>query len=142
MNKFLTLVMKTLSTKIAPMVYIMMFVSVFIGFCFMTGLLVAGAESVLYDTGVLVHRQIWGGVLFVTATTAMTGFITKTAWMIESGGIAGFMAWLFASISLIIEAHFYILVSVALFHLLFHGYVYLASRTGLLYRVAFTEVRG
>lgn len=124
----------TLTPRISPMVYIMMGVSVFIGFCFMTDILVAESESILYNAGVLVHKQVWGALLFCTATCAEIGFIIKEKAMIILGGIAGFMAWLFAAIALFMESHWYILISVALFHLFFHGYVYLATSLGLLER--------
>lgn len=133
-NAVVDFIYRTLTPRIAPMVYIMMGVSVFIGFCFMTNTLVAESESILYDTGVLVDKQIWGGILFGTATCAELGFFLKHKGLILLGGIAGFMAWLFASISLVMEDHWYILISVAMFHLLFHGYVYLAGSLDLLER--------
>ena len=116
------------------MVYVMMSVSVIIGFCFMTGLLVGASESVLYTTGVLVHKQTWGAVLFVTAMTAELGFIFEKDSMISIGGISGFMAWLFACIALVAQAHWYVLLTVGLLHLLFHGYVVLATALGALRR--------
>lgn len=126
---------KTLNTTIAPMVYIMMLVSVIIGFCFMTGIgLQSGMESILYDTGVLINKSLWGTVLFATASTAFVGMIIKNEGMMQFGGIAGFMAWAFAAISLALAAHWYILATVALFHLLFHGYVYLATTAGYIFR--------
>ena len=60
-NKVTDLVYKSLTTNIAPMVYIMMFVNILIGLFFATGWFMAGNESILYNTGVLVDRQIWGG---------------------------------------------------------------------------------
>jgi uncharacterized membrane protein len=128
------LVHKTLNSRIAPKIYIMMFVSVFIGFCFATGLGVAGTESILYSTGVLVNKQAWGLILFSTATIAEIGLLTNNETLINIGGISGFMAWLFACIALTMAGHWYILVSVALFHLLFHGYVVLATSLGYIYR--------
>lgn len=130
------LIHKSLTTKIAPIVYIMMGVSMFIGFCFMTDLLVGSSESILYDTGVLVHKQAWGALLFLTATCAEAGFFLKKHGLILLGGMSGFMAWAFASVALFMEQHWYILISVALFHLLFHGYVYLAQSLGVLERSA------
>lgn len=116
------------------MIYVMMGVSMVIGFFFATGLLVGEAESVLYTAGVLVHKQVWGAVLFATALTAEVGFITDRDSLISLGGIAGFMAWLFACIALATQAHWYIFITVGLFHLLFHGYVVLATALGYLRR--------
>lgn len=136
MSRLLRFIDLTLDTRIAPMVYIIMGVSVIIGFCFATGFLMvpSGSESVLYDTGVLVHRQLWGAVLFCTATAAEFGFIFKKPALMKLGGIAGFMAWLFAAVALTLAGHYYILLTVAMLHLLFHGYVYLATSTGYIYR--------
>lgn len=132
----LSIIEKTLNTEIAPMVYVMMFVNVIIGFCFLTGLGMGGAgiESVLYNAGVLLNKAIWGGILMSTASTAFIGMIIKNPSMMQLGGIAGFMVWLFASISLFMNGHWYVLSTVALFHLLFHGYVYLATTTGHIFR--------
>lgn len=133
-DKILNFLIKSLTPQIAPMVYIVMGVSVFIGFCFATGFWIGGNESILYQNGVLVNKQLWGFVLFMTATCAELGMIfNKPRWIIL-GGIAGFMAWLFASIALALEHHWYLLGSVALLHLLFHGYVYLATSLGILRR--------
>lgn len=134
-----TLIYKSLTTEIAPMVYIMMFVSVLVGFFFLTGIDMGTAESILWSTGVLVHKAVWGGILFCTASIALAGMIMKKNWMIQLGGISGFMMWLFASIAMFIAGHWYILLTFALFHLLFHGYVYLATTFGVIYRT--TKVR-
>lgn len=125
---------KTLTPSVPPMAYILMGISVFIGFCFATDSLLAGSESVLYDTGVLVHKRVWGAALFFTASCAELGFIFKKRVLILLGGMTGFMAWTFASIALFLDRHWYILVSVALLHLLFHGYVYLATALSVLDR--------
>lgn len=128
------LIRKSLTPRIAPMVYIMMGVSAIIGFCFSTGFLVGVSESVLYTAGVLVNKELWGFILFITAMTAEVGFITGRDSLISLGGIAGFCAWLFACIALVLASHWYILLTVGLFHLLFHGYVVLATALGALRR--------
>lgn len=125
---------RTLTPRIAPMVYIMMMVSVFIGFCFMTGLLMGGGESVLYNTDILFDRNLWGLLLFFSASTAEIGFYTKKKAWIMAGGMVGFLLWLFACIGLFMAAHWYALITFGLFHLLFHGYVYLASSLNVLER--------
>lgn len=121
------LIYKSLTTNISPMLYILMGVSVFIGFCFGTGVLVGGSESVLYTSGVLVHKQAWGYVLFCTSTLAEIGFVKDSDTLIKLGGITGFMAWLFACIALVLQSNFYVLITVGLLHLLFHGYIVLAT---------------
>lgn len=116
------------------MIYVMMGVSVIIGFCFATGLGMGGSESILYDTGVLVSKEVWGLILFCTASCAEIGFMTSRKSLILLGGIAGFAAWLFACIALLLAAHWYIFLTVGLLHLLFHGYVYLATSLGYIER--------
>lgn len=125
---------KTLTPTIAPMIYVMMGASVFIGFAFATGFFMSGTESVLWNTGVLVHRELWGTILFFTATIAEVGFLTNNDGLISLGGVCGFMAWTFATISVALAGHWYILVSVCLLHLLFHGYVVLATALGYIRR--------
>lgn len=129
---------KTLTTRIAPMVYIMMFVNVLIGLFFFTGVFMGPGESILYSTGVLVDKNIWGGLLFLTSSICLFGMIRKNDNLMQFGGIAGFMLWLFATIALTLTGHWYILLTQALFHLLFHGYVYLATTTGVIYRATIT----
>lgn len=116
------------------MVYLLMFVSMFIGFVFATGVFMDSNESILFNTGVLLDRQLWGMVLFVTATIAEIGFFTRSKRLIQLGGLSGFMVWLFACLALTFAGHWYILVTVGLMHMLFHGYVYLATTTGVLFR--------
>lgn len=128
------LIRKSLTTRISPMVYIMMFVSVLVGFFFMTGIDMAVSESILWSTGVLLHKEIWGAVLFCTASVALIGMVKDSDWMIQLGGISGFMVWLFASISMFMAGHWYILLTFTIFHLLFHGYVYLSTTLGVLRR--------
>lgn len=134
MGKMTKMIVKSLTTKIAPMVYIMMFVSVFVGFCFATGFLVGGGESVMFRSGTLISTTLWGCLLLVTATAAEIGFFTKRYKLISFGGLGGFMVWLLAAIDLAISSHPYALVSFALFHMVFHGYVYLAASLGVLQR--------
>ena len=129
-----TLIHKTLTPQIAPMVYIMMGVSVLIGFFFATGLFLGPGESVLYAVGVLFPKHLWGLVLFCTSVTAEIGFIFDNDALISFGGIAGFMAWLFACIALFMGGFWYVLITVGIFHLLFHGYVVLATSLGYLRR--------
>lgn len=128
------LIHKTLTPRIAPMIYVMMGVSAFIGFAFATGLWVGPGESVLYSVGVLVNKQIWGAALLITASIAEVGFITDNDRLIQLGGLWGFMLWLFACIALFMAAQWYVLVAVGLFHLIFHGYVVLATSLGYIRR--------
>lgn len=123
-----------MSGALNPMVYVMMFVSQFVGLTYMTGWLVGDTQSVLYDAGVLVDSNIWGGLLLVSATMAQIGFIFRRKWLISSGGMVGFMIWLFAVISLVATEHYYILITVGLLHTIFHAYVYLATACDTLFK--------
>ena len=134
MHKVAQFVHRTLTPRIAPMVYIMMMVSVFIGFAFMTGWLASPTESILYSVGVLVHKQIWGALLFITATMAEVGFIIDNDRLIQLGGMWGFMLWLFACIALAMAGQWYVFIAVGCFHLIFHGYVVLSTSLGYIRR--------
>lgn len=123
-----------LTGGVSPVVYILMFMSSFIGFCFMTGLVIGGGDSVLYGSGVLVDRVIWGALLHFTATAALFGLITRKDYLISLGGITGFMLWTFACISLAMTANWYGVVTLGLLHVSFHAYVVLANSLGYLYR--------
>lgn len=116
------------------MVWVMMSVSVIIGFFFMTGFAVSPAESILYSAGTLLPKGIWGTALFITASTAIMGFVLDSDKWIVAGGLWGFMVWAFACIALIMASQWYVLITVGLFHLLFHGYVVLATSLGYLRR--------
>jgi hypothetical protein len=115
------------------LVYLLMMTSVFIGFAFLTGTAIVNpTESILYASGVLLEEELWGGLLFTSASASIVGFITRRDYLIRLGGIGGFFLWLFASISLAVDGHFYVLLSVGLLHLAFHVYVYLMNSLGTL----------
>ena len=118
------------------MVYVMVSVSALVGFFFCTGILMnEGFESILYGTGVLLDKEIWGGILMVASLVELTGMVIHREWLIQLGAFGGFMAWSFACISLALAAHWYLLITFGLMHLLLHGYVYLASTLNVLHRV-------
>ena len=116
------------------MVYLMMSMSLVIGFFFATGTIVGMSESVLYTAGVLVERSLWGLILMITSAIAIYGFLVGNDSLISLGGIAGFTAWVFASIALAMTAHWYVFITIGLLHMLFHVYVVLASATNALRR--------
>ena len=132
--------MKSLTGRISPMVYVMMFVSVIIGFFFATGFDMGLSESILYSTGVLIHRGWWGLALLITASIAEIGFFVKDRTLIGAGAIGGFSLWAFAAFSSLLAGHMFILLSPALFHLVFHGYVILASSLNVLERTATSKL--
>lgn len=129
-SRILTGFNRLMSAQPPFVVYVMMFISVFIGFCFVTGLIVGPSQSVLYETGVLFDRHLWGALLLVTSSSVIAGFVTLKTSFIKFGGMGGFLVWLFACISLAISGHWYVFVTVGLFHFLIHSYVYLAETTG------------
>lgn len=134
-----TIIRKTLTSSIAPMVWIMTAVSMLIGFLFATELLVRASSSLLFHSGVVIDQNLWGGILFVAASTVMTGIIMDKDKLISVGGLAAFMCWLFACIGLIVDAYYYIFLTMALLHLTFYGYVVLATSLGYLKRGKFKE---
>jgi hypothetical protein len=119
------------------MVYIMMGVNVLIGLFFVTGFDMGSGDSILYSSGVLVDPVVWGVVLLVTSLIGLYGLAKGQAWATRTSGLGGSLLWLFASISLLQAAHWYILLTIGLFHLCFHIYILLATATGSLYRTSF-----
>lgn len=116
------------------MVFIMMFVSAIVGFCFAFGVGVGAEDSILYVAGVLVPKEAWGATLMLASSVALGGLTVRNDSMVSLGGIVGFMAWLFACIGLAAAGNWYVFVTVALFHLSFQGYVVLASSLGYIRR--------
>ena len=124
-----------LTWNISPMVYFLAFVSQFIGFCFGFHFLVDDAESILYQTGTLVDREVWGVLLLIAASLLQLGLVTNNKGLTAIGGMGGFLLWLSACIDLALTGHWYIFATVALLHTLFHTYVYLAASLDALERV-------
>lgn len=135
MHRAIAILIKALNIDISPAIYLAMGVSLFIGFCFCTGLFISFDQSVLYSSGVVVNRNIWGGVLFLTSSIATIGFIRKNYKWISFGGMFGFMTWLFACLALLLAGHVYVFFSVGFFHLAFHVYIFLAGSLKTLERV-------
>jgi hypothetical protein len=129
------LIYNILTWNTSPMVYFLVFVSQFIGLCFGFHLLVGDTESILYRTGTLVDRELWGVLLLVVASALQLGLITNNKWLTTFGGMGGFLLWLSACIDLVLNEHWYVFVTVALMHTLFHTYVYLAASLGYLEKV-------
>lgn len=128
------MIYRVMTASVAPMVYLLMFISAFIGGVFASGIDIGSDQSILWNIGVVVDRQIWGSVLLTTSTLALIGFARENDRLIGIGGLSGFMAWLFAAISYATNAHWYVFITVAMLHMMFHVYVYLANACGVLYR--------
>lgn len=130
---------KSLTTQIAPMVYVMMGVSVVIGFCFSTGALVDNGRSKLFAAGAFIPSTAWGCMLFLVAGISLIGMITKHPAPVKTGSLFGFMLWLLATINLAYTHNYYGFLILGLFHTIFQGYVYLSSSLGVLEREALTN---
>jgi hypothetical protein len=130
------LVIRALTPRISPMVYVMEFISVIIGFCFFTHFLVGHGESVLFANGALIPIDIWGGLLFFVGVITETGLYKKVWPMVSFGGLGGFALWLLATIDLLMHGHFYAVLVLSGFHMVFQAYIYLASSLGVLERQA------
>lgn len=121
---------RMLTANVSPLMYFLVGVSQFIGFCFFTGLLVGNTESILYQTGTLFDSSIWGLLLLIAASLLQVGLCTRAKFLISLGGMSGFLLWTSASIDLAVTGHWYILVTVGLLHTIFHVYIYLVSSLG------------
>lgn len=140
--RFITFVAKSLDTVISPMVYIMTTVSVAIGFgyTFLTGLADI-QNSLLFKSGIPGFRfSIWGALLLVASLTTLSGLVKKKRWLVEPGASLAFMLWCFAALTYLVHGFFFAFATFALFHMVFYGYVYLASSLGVIQRVARNQV--
>lgn len=135
-NRYMkSMVYRSLTPQIAPMVYIMMTVSVIIGFCFATGLGVSPETSILFSAGTIVDRGWWGAGLCASAFVSLAGMICNRDRWISTGALGGFAAWGFAATSILFSGNIYGFVTFGLFHLVFMGYVFLATTLGVLRRL-------
>ena len=139
MPDFAIIIHKILNVRISPVIYMMVLASVIIGFFFATGFLVGNTESVLYSSGVLLNKQIWGGILLISSILSLYGLRSRRKEIMTTASSVSAMLWMFACISLLIQAHFYVLFGVYLVHLLCHIYIYLASSLGYLERTCSTS---
>lgn len=133
----INLINKSLNTTIAPMVYIMMFMSLIIGLNFAYG---SVEDSILYHTVFVgVAKSTWGIILTVAATLCLSGFVSSNKSLISVGSAAGFATWIYATVLLVMAGHYYIAITVGAFHALFMGYVFLATSMGYLWRQPLDE---
>lgn len=139
MERFVDFLIKTLTPRVAPMVYVMMGVSVFIGLCFYTGWLVENGESILFANGAVIPVKEWGGLLFLAAGLSEIGLIAKWWSLVTWGSLAAFALWLLATIDLAQGNHWYTFIVLGLFHMFFQGYVYLAASVGVLERGSYRD---
>jgi len=116
-----------------PLVYILLAVSLVIGICFTPLIPLAPEESILYGVTFLFSKGVWGGLLVISTIISFVGLHTKRENLFFIGGMTGFLLWLFACISLFLAGQWYVLATVGLLHLLFHGYLYLGATTGLIF---------
>lgn len=129
-----TTIYNSLNARINPVLYIVVGVGIFIGLSFAQPILVNVDASILYQSGVLIDREVWGMLLAITASTTMAGLITKKNQILAAGSFASFILWAMAGIELALNGFWYVMVTVALLHLLTNGYIYLATSLGILKR--------
>lgn len=129
----------SLTGRIAPMVWITVCLSLFIGLTFGLSLDIV-QDSVLHNTVYVgLDKNIWGWLIFGAAGGILTGMFTKKPAIISLGSVWGFMLWLYALILLGIGGHFYVMVTVGLYNTLFMGYMFLANSLGALERESLTN---
>jgi hypothetical protein len=120
--------------EVSPIIWLLLLCSALIGLFFLTGWFVSSTESVLYNTGVLVAREVWGAVLLASSVVGMVGCAKHNTHWIKFSGAVGWLAWLFACIGLGLAGHWYLLLTVYGVHLIFHLLLYLGAHTGVIFR--------
>lgn len=78
-------------------------------------------------------------MLMITAAVCEIGFRYRMWNLVSYGGLGGFMLWLMATIDLGFSGHIYGMLILGLFHLIFHGYVYLSASLGVLERATYRD---
>jgi hypothetical protein len=139
MERITAALRRFLTPRVSPMVYTMMAVSIFIGFCFSTGLLVQNGESLLFSNGAIIPIRQWGGLLFLATFVAEIGLAIKHWGLVSTGAFFAFGLWLLASIDLTMNHHWYALVILGVFHMVFQAYVYLGASIGILERTSHND---
>lgn len=129
-----TFIENTLAPRsgVNPLVYILLAVSFIIGLCFTPIVGLEPSESILYGVTFLFSKGLWGGLLVLSSVVSIVGLAFKKEGVFFIGGMMGFLLWLFACISLFLAGQWYVLMTVGVLHLLFHGYIYLGASTGLI----------
>lgn len=118
------------------MVIIMMAVSTIWGFTFVFLTSQPDVQnSLLFKYGLSVlDLNVWGIALLAGGLMSLVGFIAGWDEITKIGAFLGFMAWAFACFTYIQHHFWFALAVTGLFHLLFQGYVYLATALGFLRR--------
>lgn len=114
------------------MVYLMTFVSIFIGGAFGLDLV---RDSILHRVVYVgVAKEYWGWALLLAASTLLIGLFCKNISLVSFGSGLGFVLWLYTVILLLLQDHLYVAITVGVLHSSFMAYVFLANSLGYLHR--------
>lgn len=93
------------------------------------------SESIMYASVLLVDRALWGASLFVISTVNLFGLIRKNLDIIKTSSLLAAMLWVFASASLLMAGHIYVLLTVAMLHVIFHVHLFIAAIVGAVFQL-------
>lgn len=125
---------RALTATVPPIYFVILFVDLMIGGMFVTGWMMGTTESILYTSGVLIDRQLWGGLLVVAASLTIYGLIIRSSRAVRIGSLAATLLWFFAGASLILTSHIYVFIAVVTVQGAFHTFLYLLASVGGLFR--------
>lgn len=124
------MIKRTLTTRIVPLAYLLVFQGVLWGGAFLLEL--PGAKNtILYKNDSLIGTHWWGIIMLVSSIICYIGLLNLHQNAIYVGAAGLFTCWLFAAIVYGMGG-FLFLGIIALTNMLMYGYIALGSALGLL----------
>lgn len=121
-------IIKTLSTRVTPLAYLVALQGIVYGTAFTFFSSSPGVQNtILFKDGALVGVTIWGEIALISAITLFVGMFVKSKIATGAGSLGMFLVWTFAAIIYITGGYFYLLFPLAVLNMMAHGYFYLAS---------------
>jgi hypothetical protein len=134
MKRLAKLVNRVVNSELSPLIWLLLAVDLLIGFYFSTGIGMANTESVLYTSGVVFNRSLWGSLILGNVLIGMYGLIKRKLGLVKFCGLFGFMLWTFVMISLAIHGHLYTLTAIYSAHWIYYALLYFGAVTKDIFR--------
>jgi hypothetical protein len=132
-EKFLSLIDRTLNTRITPLAYLVTIYSFIFGgsFVFLDSL-TSVRVTLLYRYDALIGAPVWGMFVFVASAVLLAGLLIKRVSLVQAGALGLFCGWLFAAITYA-QNDLWLQMVLAIVFMLCFGYHFLASSLGRLW---------
>lgn len=131
--KLLSLIDKSLNTRITPLAYLVALHSFVFGasFVFLSWSDTVQATT-LYQSGIFIGLPFWGLLTMIGAGILIFGMLRKKFSWVNTGALAVFMAWVFATTTYA-QHHLWLQMVLSLITMLYFGYHFLANSLGRLW---------